>query len=154
MTEKPLRPIGEILEDPNIDDKREMAILQEMVDDGSIWGLEGHIGHLAMDLLEADILQFPEERTYDYWKNPIPTRAEWAIRKRTMPTESPRGVVQKMITRRAKVNVPLIQKEPVILQELPVITSQEIPISDKDAIIKKVEEITKEKKHVKERLKA
>jgi hypothetical protein len=65
-------------ESGELDEDEAVELLQGMVDDGSIWKLQGSHGRLAADLLEQGVLKFPKERTHDYYGNPILTRDEWA----------------------------------------------------------------------------
>ena len=77
---KQQKPIWEILEG-SIETDEDIARLQEMVDNGSIWGFQGSVGRMAADLLEQGVLKFPEKRTHDFYGNPIPTKEEYAEHK-------------------------------------------------------------------------
>ncbi len=46
--------------------------LQEWVDSGLAWHLEGFIGRSASDALAAGALVLSPQRTRDYWGTPIP----------------------------------------------------------------------------------
>lgn len=54
-----------ILEGPN-------AELQEWIDSGTAWLLEGHVGRTAHDALTAGALVLPLHRHTDYWGNTVP----------------------------------------------------------------------------------
>lgn len=57
---------AEILAGPN-------AQLQEWVDSGTAWKLEGHVGRTAMDALRDGALVLPPQRENDYWGNTVPS---------------------------------------------------------------------------------
>lgn len=56
--------------------EQERKFFQKMVNDGSVWSLQGMYGRRAMDLLNAGIIKYPKKRTHDYYGNPIPTQNE------------------------------------------------------------------------------
>jgi hypothetical protein len=60
-----------------LDEEQSLTLLQEMVDDGTVWKFQGSWGRTAADLLNRGVLRFPEQRTHDYYGNAIPTRSEW-----------------------------------------------------------------------------
>jgi hypothetical protein len=62
-------------ESGEMSEERERKFFQEMVNDGSVWKLQGCYGRRAMALLEAGVIKYPTKQTYDYYGNPIPTRA-------------------------------------------------------------------------------
>ena len=49
---------------------------QSLVDSGAVWSLQGWYGRTAMDLLNDGVLKFPENETFDYYGNRIPTRKD------------------------------------------------------------------------------
>ena len=49
---------------------------QSLVDSGAVWSLQGWYGRTAMDLLNEGTLKFPENETFDYYGNRIPTRKD------------------------------------------------------------------------------
>jgi hypothetical protein len=63
-------------EEGTLPDGKVIKMFQRMVNDGSVWGLQGFYGRTAQDLLDAGLIKYPTKRTYDYYGNPIPTRAE------------------------------------------------------------------------------
>lgn len=50
--------------------------IQEMIDNGTIWGFEGAMGRHANDLLRWGVCMLPSHPTQDYYGHRIPTRAE------------------------------------------------------------------------------
>lgn len=48
------------------------AQLQEWVDSGTAWLLEGHVGRTASDALAAGALVLPASRHRDYWGSTVP----------------------------------------------------------------------------------
>jgi hypothetical protein len=56
--------------------EREKRFFQKMVNDGSVWHLQGVYGRRAADLLNAGIIKHAKERHHDYYGNPLPTRNE------------------------------------------------------------------------------
>ena len=65
----------EIIEKPNLKNKKEIALLQKLLNRGTIWSYR--IGREVPDLVEAGYLQYPTRHTYGYWGEHIPTRAEY-----------------------------------------------------------------------------
>ena len=52
------------------------ATLQEMIDSGLAWTLQGHYGRMAMQAIEDGHCMFGTESRRDYWGNRIPSRYE------------------------------------------------------------------------------
>ena len=50
--------------------------LQEMINSGNVWKLEGAYGREAMRALEQGICMLPKESSRDYYGNKIPSRDE------------------------------------------------------------------------------
>ncbi len=50
--------------------------LQDLINSGMAWRLEGHIGRQAMDALEAGVCVLGEVAREDYWGNRVPSRYE------------------------------------------------------------------------------
>lgn len=48
--------------------------VQDMIDKGFIWKLEGSMGRYAMDLLRGGVCMLPLERRIDYYGNTVPSR--------------------------------------------------------------------------------
>lgn len=48
--------------------------MQNLIDTGSVWKLEGSMGRYAMNLLERGVCMLPLEDKYDYYGNRIPSR--------------------------------------------------------------------------------
>ncbi len=49
---------------------------QEGINSGDIWKWEGSVGRFAMDCIENGICLLPEEITFDYYGNRLPTRTD------------------------------------------------------------------------------
>jgi len=47
--------------------------LQEWVDSGTAWSLEGHVGRTASAALSDGALVLPSDRLKDYWGNTVPS---------------------------------------------------------------------------------
>lgn len=54
----------------------EIAVMQRMINDGSVWKMEGSMGRRAMDLLRNRQCELGPKPTVDYWGNRIPSRYE------------------------------------------------------------------------------
>jgi len=48
--------------------------MQEMINDGSCWKMEGSMGRFAMTCLESGVCMLPLQPKYDYYGNHIPSR--------------------------------------------------------------------------------
>lgn len=53
-----------------------LAALQEAVNTGTAWKLEGHVGRSAMAAIENGQIALGETGHYDYWHNYVPSRTE------------------------------------------------------------------------------
>ena len=104
-----MRPIYDIMADPDVENEEELAELQKWVDDGRIWHMEGYIGRTAAALLDEGYLKYPEHRTYDYWGNPVPTRKEWEEYK--AKEEAQEKAERLKVLQKAEIAVPLAQRE-------------------------------------------
>lgn len=61
---------GELTED------EEVATMQQMINDGSCWKLEGHMGRTATRMIENGLCVLGKEDHYDYWGNHVPSRTQ------------------------------------------------------------------------------
>lgn len=52
--------------------------MQRMINDGSVWKMEGSMGRRAMELLEMGACWLPKKAHYDYYGNRVPSRDELA----------------------------------------------------------------------------
>ena len=52
--------------------------LQELIDSGATWRLEGSVGRAAVDAIHAGYLQLGPTGHTDYWGNYVPARHEVA----------------------------------------------------------------------------
>jgi hypothetical protein len=50
--------------------------MQELINTGMAWKLEGSVGRSAMDLIESGHCMLGEEGHRDYWGNYVPSRYE------------------------------------------------------------------------------
>lgn len=48
--------------------------IQEQINNGSVWSMEGSMGRYAMSLLESGVCMLPKKRTTDYYGNVLPSR--------------------------------------------------------------------------------
>ena len=52
--------------------KYDLNELQDMIDTGQAWGMEGHVGRMAMQALRDGACILPKTTGKDYWGNVIP----------------------------------------------------------------------------------
>ena len=64
-----------LLED-EVDEDEERQSIQNAINSGIAWRLEGHYGRLAMSYIESGACVLGEESFTDYWGNRIPSRYE------------------------------------------------------------------------------
>ena len=50
-----------------------VAMFQKMIDDGSVWRLQGSFGRTAMDLIRQGYCQLGQKSYRDYWGNHVPS---------------------------------------------------------------------------------
>ena len=48
--------------------------LQELINSGNAWKMEGYVGREAMSALEAGACMLPKKDNYDYYGNTVPSR--------------------------------------------------------------------------------
>lgn len=48
--------------------------MQRLIDNGSVWGMEGSMGRYAMELLECGACMLPKKAHRDHYGNRIPSR--------------------------------------------------------------------------------
>lgn len=53
-----------------------VAEMQDLIDTGTAWQLEGSVGRKAMSLIESGECMLGEEGHRDYWGNYVPSRNE------------------------------------------------------------------------------
>ena len=58
------------------DEAESIAALQELVDTGMAWRLEGSVGRAAMGAIEAGAIVLGRDGHRDYWGNYVPSRYE------------------------------------------------------------------------------
>lgn len=66
------------LYDETASEEDRLEVMQEMVNDGSIWRMEGSMGRQADALLECGALMLGEKGCTDFWGNYVPSRFEVA----------------------------------------------------------------------------
>jgi len=54
----------------------DMDVLQDMINTGMVWHMEGSIGRAAMDALQMGACYLPEVSYRDHYGNKIPSRTE------------------------------------------------------------------------------
>lgn len=64
------------LENGELDEESEIEFYQKIINDGSVWKLQGSHGRRAMQLIEARLCELGEVGHYDYWGNYVPSRYE------------------------------------------------------------------------------
>lgn len=52
----------------------EPAVMQRLIDNGTVWVLEGSAGRAAMEAITSGCCFLPTTRSRDYWGNVIPAR--------------------------------------------------------------------------------
>ena len=50
--------------------------IQQQINSGLCWKMEGSVGRFAMDCLEAGVCMLPLTAHYDYYGNRVPSRAD------------------------------------------------------------------------------
>jgi len=63
-------------EEGHLDSDEEIKMFQRMINDGSVWKLQGSYGRQAMQYLEAGLCELGEKGCYDYWGNYVPSKYE------------------------------------------------------------------------------
>lgn len=57
-------------------EEEQIEALQELINSGDAWRLEGSVGRSAMECLNAGLCILGEEGHTDYWGNYVPSRTE------------------------------------------------------------------------------
>lgn len=63
-------------EDGTLAEEDTIKMFQGMIDDGSVWGLQGHYGRTAMALIKAGVCKLSAFRSKDYYGNVIPSQSD------------------------------------------------------------------------------
>ena len=58
-------------EDGSLSDEQIIEGFQKMIDDGSVWGLQGMYGRTAQKLIDLGLCTLPDHSTYDYYGNQV-----------------------------------------------------------------------------------
>lgn len=66
----------DFLWDDEVSEQDYIAGMQELVNTGQAWYLEGSVGRQAMSLIESGQIMLGEEGHRDYWGNYVPSRYE------------------------------------------------------------------------------
>ena len=66
----------EFLYDEESTEEEVVVGYQALIDSGDAWRLEGHVGRMAMGLIEAGKCMLGEKARHDYWGNRVPSRYE------------------------------------------------------------------------------
>lgn len=72
---KPMEAMEALLED-GADAERQSEAMQVLIDDGSVWSMEGSMGRAAMGMIEQGLCCLGPESRRDYWGNRLPARGE------------------------------------------------------------------------------
>lgn len=56
--------------------EEQVEAYQHLINSGTAWRLEGHVGRTAMSLIEDGYCMLGEEGHKDYWGNYVPSRTE------------------------------------------------------------------------------
>lgn len=64
------------LHDEDASESDVIAGFQDLIDTGTAWQLEGHVGRTAMGFIEAGLCMLGEVGHRDYWGNYVPSRTE------------------------------------------------------------------------------
>lgn len=69
--------VGKIIEFENgeMDEDDVIAMFQEMIDDGSVWSLQGSYGRTATSLIEAGLCTHASVERKDFYGNALPVSA-------------------------------------------------------------------------------
>jgi len=62
-------------ENGELSDEDTIKFFQEMIDDGSVWGLQGMYGRTAMSLINDGWCRHAKVAHKDYYGNPLPMSA-------------------------------------------------------------------------------
>ena len=70
--------VGKIMEfeDGEMSEEEMIEMFQEMINDGSVWSLQGSYGRTAMNLIDSGKCMLGEHGCRDYYGNYIPSRTE------------------------------------------------------------------------------
>lgn len=56
--------------------QEEIAALQELINSGTAWKMEGSVGRSAMNAIQSGECILGEQGHYDYWGNYVPSRTD------------------------------------------------------------------------------
>lgn len=62
--------------DEETDDLEQAIALQQLINSGTVWHLQGAYGRAAMDAIESGVVMLGRSPSLDYWRNRIPARHE------------------------------------------------------------------------------
>lgn len=68
-------------EQGDLSDEDTIKMFQAMINDGSVWGLQGHYGRTAQALIEAELCKHATVRHKDYYGNTLPSKSDVKIHK-------------------------------------------------------------------------
>lgn len=63
-------------EEGDMDQNEEIRLMQDLVDTGQAWRLQGSYGRAAMGMIEAGLITLGEVGRYDYYGNYVPSKHE------------------------------------------------------------------------------
>lgn len=61
-------------EDGEMDEDKQIEFFQRIINDGSVWRLQGSYGRQAMSYLESGLCELGEQRFTDYYGNTVPSK--------------------------------------------------------------------------------
>ncbi len=64
------------LEQGHLGEVEVVALFQSLIDDGSVWRLQGHYGRVAMQFIESGKCTLGPTSCQDYFGNRVPSRFE------------------------------------------------------------------------------
>lgn len=56
--------------------KERIKVIQKMINNGTVWKMEGSLGREAMEYLRAGLCELGKKGFYDYYGNYVPSRFE------------------------------------------------------------------------------
>ncbi len=63
-------------EDQETTEEDQIEAMQAIINDGSCWQMEGHVGRTAADFIEAGLCTLGDQGHRDYYGNYVPSKTE------------------------------------------------------------------------------
>lgn len=64
------------MEDGTATEEQTILAMQQMINSGQAWKMQGSYGRAAMSMIESGVCMLGEEAHHDYWGNKVPSRHE------------------------------------------------------------------------------